>query len=656
MSVLKVKDRQTGSWKTIKSIKGDKGDPGSVTIADAELDITVDGSNNLLEIIQKICDKIGLEYQTELKANYLGFVTPMDGAYSDWVYNNMNRFGDDIYWTYLSYQTHWNGRGLHICRTVKYNTKTRETEWWYNKFEGSDFAASALIWEPTDECFYLFNPTYRYKSDDLGRTWTREQHGGAPSSSSRKNLHYMTRLSNGRYIVAVDDKSAYTISISDDKGMTWTTRNPFSANYCLTHAKFYELDPENDPGTVVVYFFNPAYTTVSTQANRKTSSRYFAISHDYGTTWTEPKICEGELAYAAVSYMTGAFAKYGGVYHYFAAERLPDVNNQLQIGRVRWFTGTKEQVLTGTMELQGVLADVTVKTSVTTTNIWSAMSESDSGNIGCCVGSDGIYVVFGSIIDQLRSGKDYYGSNQGLKMYRIGVTDIGDAEDTYLDKNYITEMNAKRAALSTDHDYYAYSAAAGSILSNLPGVTYRQYGDGSRMLPYQGKLAIPVGNADFELNLIYRTYNHKIPRNDGVTGYVPLMIIGLQTVEGKLYALYGNPYAGVLNAEGEGNALAGALYSADTSYAYLTMKRVNGDLFITLNGTTIKNPPFDQYVHKSQMMIQGIDSDSIVWNYELFSDDGAMASYVEGMDNIAVGGIRMLTLDIDSGDESAGDE
>ena len=277
----------------------------SFDVNNSEMNLSIDNTNTLILLLQKICDKIGIEYGVKLSVNYMGFVSPMDGAYSDWVYNNMYTIGNDIYFSYMFPQTHWNTKKDNRSRMSKYNVVDRKVEYWERMCDGESFAASATIYNPDDNCFYSFNTSYRFKSDDMGKTWTKE-----PITGLSNSPHYLTRLSNGRLIVAPDSTSLYCFAISDDNGLTWRQFNPFKSNYCVTHCRFYEI--ENN--TIVAYFFHPYINTTADTRNSE-SYRWYSISFDNGETWSEPEHCHGDLEKAGVSYMTGAFAFYGGVYH-----------------------------------------------------------------------------------------------------------------------------------------------------------------------------------------------------------------------------------------------------------------------------------------------------------------------------------------------------
>lgn len=611
--------------------------PVEFDINGKEMDISIDGSNTLIELLQKICDKLQIKYGIKLYSNYLGFVTPMDGAYSDWVYNNIYPIDDKIYFSYMFPQTHWNQKKDSRSRMCVYDTKTKTYEYWERICEGESFAASATIYDPDDATFYSFNSEYRYKSTDNGRTWEKEDISGMPNSP-----HYLTRLSNGSLIVAPDSTTLHQFAKSTDKGLTWSTFNPFLSSYNLSHCRFFEIDD----GTVVAYFFNPYISSTSTDRESE-STRYFSVSTDYGETWTEPEKCKGELEKAGVSYMTGAFAYYGGVYHYIAAERLPETDKPDKIGRIRWFSGTKEELFSGNLKLVEEIDSVVAKT-LNGKNGWNSTSISDSGNIGCCVGADGLYVIFGSILDQFYTTASFICSNQGLKMFRLGTADIGNKTDEYYDETQMERLNKLYSEKSKDHTLYIFDDQT----TNIEGVEL--FGIESQYaIPKIAKKIIPVGTGDFEVNAIFTFKNFKII-NDLWSAYAPYMPIGFQTSDGTLHGFLGkevNQYG--LNAGSTDSTSNPFMLACGNGKAYITIKRESGHLFFTLNGATITDPIYDNYAYKENYMLPEVTQDSLVWNYEPGSEEGAFLNFLDSNStdwnkrNI-VSGFKMLTIDIPS--------
>lgn len=611
--------------------------PVEFDINGKEMDISIDGSNTLIELLQKICDKLQIKYGIKLYSNYLGFVTPMDGAYSDWVYNNMYPIDGKIYFSYMFPQTHWNQKKDERSRMCVYDTKTKTYEYWERICEGESFAASATIYDPDDATFYSFNSDYRFKSPDNGRTWEKESISGMPNSP-----HYLTRLSNGDLIVAPDSTTLHQFAKSSDKGLTWSTFNPFSLSYNLSHCRFYEVED----GTVVAYFFNPYISDTKIDRSSE-STRYFAVSTDYGETWSEPEKCQGDLEKAGVSYMTGAFAYYGGVYHYITAERLPETDKPDKIGRIRWFSGTKEELLTGNLKLVEEIDSVVAK-SLNGNNGWNSTSISDSGNIGCCVGADGLYVIFGSILDQFYTTASFICSNQGLKMFRLGTSDIGNKTDEYYDETQMERLNKLYSEKSKDHTFYIFDDQT----TNIEGVEL--FGNESQYaIPKIAKKIIPVGTGDFEVNAIFTFKNFGIT-NDLWSSYAPYMPIGFQTSAGTLHGFLGketNQYG--FNAGSTDTSSNPFMLACGNGKAYITIKRESGHLFFTLNGATITDPVYDNYAYKESYMLPEVTQDSLVWNYEPGSEEGAFLNFLDSNSadwnkkNI-VSGFKMLTIDIPS--------
>lgn len=611
--------------------------PVEFDINGKEMDISIDGSNTLIELLQKICNKLQIKYGIKLYSNYLGFVTPMDGAYSDWVYNNMYPIDDKIYFSYMFPQTHWNQKKDERSRMCVYDTKTKTYEYWERICEGESFAASATIYDPDDATFYSFNSDYRFKSPDNGRTWEKESISGMPNSP-----HYLTRLSNGDLIVAPDSTALHQFAKSSDKGLTWSTFNPFSLSYNLSHCRFFEVED----GTVVAYFFNPYISDTKIDRSSE-STRYFSVSTDYGETWSEPEKCQGDLEKAGVSYMTGAFAYYGGVYHYITAERLPETDKPDKIGRIRWFSGTKEELLTGNLKLVEEIDSVIAK-SLNGGNGWNSTSISDSGNIGCCVGADGLYVIFGSILDQFYTTSSFICSNQGLKMFRLGTSDIGNKTDEYYDETQMERLEKLYGEKSKDHTFYIFDDQTTNIEDvELFGI------EGQYAIPKMAKKIIPVGTGDFELNAIFTFKNFGIT-NDLWAFYAPYMPIGFQTSAGTLHGFLGkevNQYG--FNAGSTDASNNPFMLACGNGKAYITIKRENGHLFFTLNGATITDPVYDNYAYKESYMLPEVTQDSLVWNYEPGSEEGAFLNFLDSNSadwnkrNI-VSGFKMLTIDIPS--------
>lgn len=609
--------------------------PVEFDINGKEMDISIDGSNTLIELLQKICDKLQIKYGIKLYSNYLGFVTPMDGAYSDWVYNNMYPIDDKIYFSYMFPQTHWNQKKDSRSRMCVYDTKTKTYEYWERICEGEGFAASAMIYDREEDAFYSFNSQFRFKSIDKGKTWTKQAITGMPNSP-----HYLTRLTNGDLIVAPDSTTLHQFAKSKDKGLTWSTFNPFSLSYNLSHCRFFEIED----GIVVAYFFNPYIS--DTRIDRSSeSTRYFTVSTDYGETWTEPEKCQGDLEKAGVSYMTGAFAYYGGVYHYIAAERLPETDKPDKIGRIRWFSGTKEELLSGNLKLVEEIDSVVAK-SLNGNNGWNSTSISDSGNIGCCIGADGLYVIFGSILDQFYTTSSFICSNQGLKMFRLGTSDIGNKTDEYYDETQMERLDKLYSEKSKDHTFYIFDDQT----TNIEGVEL--FGvESEYAIPKVAKKIIPVGTGDFEVNAIFTFKNFGIT-NDLWSVYAPYMPIGFQTSDGTLHGFLGkevNQYG--FNAGSTDASNNPFMLACGSGTAYITIKRENGHLFFTLNGATITDPVYDNYAYKENYMLPEVNQDSLVWNYEPGAEEGAFLNFLDSNSadwnkrNI-VSGFKMLIIDI----------
>ena len=609
--------------------------PVEFDINEKEMDISIDGSNTLIELLQKICDKLQIKYNIKLYSNYMGFVTPMDGAYADWVYNNMYPIDDKIYFSFLIPQTHWNQKKDERSRMCVYDTKTHMYEYWERLYDGKGFAASATVYDYEEDTFYSFDSKYRYKSTDKGKTWERDSITGVSN-----NLHYLVLLSNGTMLVAPDSTTLYRFAKSYDKGLTWTTFNPFTSNYNVSHCRFFEIGN----GKIVAYFFSPYVGIVNWTTE---STRYCAVSNDYGETWSDPKKCSGDLEKAGVSYMTGAIAYYGGLYHYITAERLPDKEKKDQIGRVRWFSGTEEELLVGNLKLVGVI-DSVIAESLNGGDGWNSTSISDSGNIGCCVGADGLYVIFGSILDQFYTTSQFICSNQGLKMFRLGTTDIGDKIDEYYDETQMERLDKLYNAKSKGHTFYIFDDQTTNIEDvELFGI------EGKYAIPKMAKKIIPVGDKDFELNAIFRFKNMQI-NNSLWTQYAPYMPIGFQTSEGELHGYVGkavNQYG--LNAGSTDTSNNPFMLACGTGTAYITIKRKNKHLFLTLNGATIKDPVYDNYAFKEHYKLPDVMEDSLVWNYEPGSDDGTFVNFLNENSgswnkNYLIAGFKMLTIDIPS--------
>lgn len=128
---------------------------------------------------------------------------------------------------------------------------------------------------------------HRFSSTNNGTTWADDGEyvvNDTYSLSDPKKFFSVSKLKSGRLIGVYDDtvvrvNSKNTIiAISDDDGMTWTTKdiNGSTTEVGVVEQTFVELDDE----TIISYGRKNNYTV--------TNSSYISFSYDNGDNWTKP--------------------------------------------------------------------------------------------------------------------------------------------------------------------------------------------------------------------------------------------------------------------------------------------------------------------------------------------------------------------------------
>lgn len=548
--------------------------------------------------------------------SWRGLITPINGVYQQAFYNNGIAVGDKIYFQRsASHHSHWNADSYpttdrFFCYDTTNNTLTSKP----CLYNDQPFHMSSL-WEK-DGIIYGFGYPYRYKTTDLGDTWQRED-----MTAPQYDPCPVFKLRSGRIIGTMLARTKY-LMITDDNGLTWQTISPFS-NFSfvttMTHGTICEL---ND---CVVLYFNCPFKS----GNTDSSKRYVSVSYDDGDTWTEPKLCVGDLQIAGRGIAAGGFGFLDGKYHFIVGNRYEykkDDSGKAIIGDLRWYVGTAADVKNGTMLLRKVLAETKA------TNIFRNMSSEDTGNGGVCFCNGALYCNWGNLIYN-RAVANQYMSNQGIEMYRIGLEKEDDAEP-YWNTDYVAKFNALAQAASHQHNYYFY----GPNDTNLP--IEQWYGNDSYgYAPNVGKFVLPMGEGDFEINCVV------LSGLDGgaLPGAGTKIAAGYESVGGELHGLgkTGSHKIGV-DMTSDSSTSAGSL-PISTGWTYLTIKRESENLTITANGVTLTNPEFGWDASKSTLL-QGVEVDSFVCN--LNATDEQMQTWINSKPSMFnVRGIKMLVID-----------
>lgn len=609
----------------------------------AEMSISVGGDDELLLILQKICDKIGLDYSTELYASFKGFVTPFDGAYSGWMYDNMVPVGNKIYMIYVYMQSHYNTMGeskksRFVCYDTETETVTFTKECMYN---GNHF--DAWILKYIDGVFYAWDSAgYRYATSNLGNTWTREQCTGKPVDET----HYTVTTHTGRIIGCPHSYDRRYYLYSDDNGLTWSkVDNPYGnytngSQYICSHNTLYEVDNK-----IVAYLSAPFGTSIN-----QNGVRYVSVSEDDGLTWSEPTACTGDLANAGATYTCGQILHFAGQYHYIANYRYSSSTEMTSTGiggYIKWYKGSASDLLNGTLSLVD-----TIYTQSGTTG-----RKDDFGNGGGCVCNGAMYFNTGTTTN-------YPGitpaSSQGIRLFKFGATEEADTDVPAWDTNYKSRFNALLSAKSTTPRYYFYSNVndmdTQSTRINDSDIgfvnnfgTWAQIGRyQSTNLPQNPNFSYTVGSADFEVNCIFAT---SFTNDYGQTTVQPSVIVGMETSDGKLHTVQhqaGNNYRYALNYADTSTSQPAMLNAREQSPTCITFKRKNGVLSLEVNGVTIIEPIYSsvQAVNKflqntgvDTIFVSLIGLDGNVSEYETYWTDKQTAK------TAYLGGFIMLTID-----------
>lgn len=547
--------------------------------------------------------------------SWRGLITPINGVYQQAYYNNGIAVGDKIYFQRsASHHSHYNADGhptvdLFFCYDTTNNTMTSKP----CMYDGSQFHMSSL-WEK-DGIIYGFGYPYRYKTADLGDTWQRED-----MTTPQYDPCPVFKLRSGRIIGTMLARTKY-LMITDDNGLTWRTISPFS-NYSfvttMTHGTICELDD------CVVLYFNCPFRS----GNTDSSKRYVSVSYDDGDTWTEPKLCVGDLQIAGRGIAPGGFGYLGGKYHFVVGNRYEykkDDSGKAIIGDLRWYVGTAEDVKNGTMLLRKVLAETKAGTS------YRNMSSEDTGNSGVTFCNGALYCNWGNLIYN-RAVSNQYMSNQGIEMFRIGLAKEDDAEP-YWDTNYAAKFNALAQAASHQHNYYFYSPED----TNLSQWTWFGYAK-SGYVPNAGKIAVPIGDGDFEINCIANGNVDQV----GLSASWPRLFAGVEMASGDLHAFGGSGSPKGFDMTSDSGFPAGSLMGSNGD-TYITIKRTGNNLAITVNGVTMTNPAFGWEKSKASV-VQNVAVDSFVINYN--ATDENMQSWINtNPRDYNMRGLKMLVID-----------
>lgn len=612
----------------------------SVVVLMGGVDITSTAYSNGQISIASVTGNVIISASAETTLSYSsfkGFVTPFNGAYNDWMYDKMIPVGNKIYMNYCYMQSHYNSTGeskksVLLC----YDTETETVEWERTCIcDGVIF--NSQIMKLIDGKLYIWNGDgYRYESSNWGQTWTKTACTGMSS-----DYHYAIVTSTGRIIASAPGSSTHNYLYSDDVGLTWSTiSNPFgSTTYVTSHNCFYEED-----GKIVVYLFAPMYTN-----NTQNATRYVSYSEDNGATWTTPVACTGDLASAGSSYMTGQIIKFGGEYHYITAVRYYDSSDTTG-GRLEWYKGTFAELLSGTLTL--------VKTIYKN---YGFSRIDDTGNMGACACNGAIYVnVAGLLV--VPGGAST--SNQGIRLFKLTKEQEADAVVPEMNENFKAIYDALLVGQSTSPRYYLYNgetdvsvehsrAYGGSIptpIINFGDVDFNIMGKfATAYMPNVPILRYEVDNKDFEVNAVVGAF---YDAQFGQTERKLFVLIGFEKADGTIHAfIHGSSYSAVLNTadtSGIASGMLGGQTSQEKKYVCITFKRVNGDLYLSVDGVTIKNPIYSNVQDNSRFQSQ-LGKDNIFISF--IGNDGDTSLYdtwyETGIANTtsSYSGIRLLTID-----------
>lgn len=555
---------------------------------------------------------------------YKGLITPIDGAYVQGFYNNGVAIGDKIYFPRNdTTKAHWNPEEYPVLTTFYcYDTTTNTLTSKIPLYEGERFHINGMWYDGT--AIYGFGLPYRYKTTDFGETWTREE----MTSVGTYQPTPIYRLRSGRLIGTVLNRESF-LMISDDNGLTWTTLSPFTSEqfdgalYTMSHGTICELDDS------IALYFNTPIALYGAGVQNNDSQRYVSVSYDDGNTWSAPKKCSDDLGIAGYGISPGGFGYLGNKYHYVVGLRYKwkSYDSKLNVvGELKWYTGSADDVKNGTMELRKVLDHTLVPKKTDD----AAMSSEDTGNGGVCLCNGKLYCNYGNIIYNHDDNERQYISNQGIEMYCISLSKEKD-EEPYWDANFKAKFDALMEEKSTAYEYYFYSPTETNLKYSWFGYANRGY------IPNVGKFAIPLGNGDYEINVVYGSGLQ-------ISTSAPKICAGLEVVSDNSLHAFGAVTAdgGERSFDHTNSRRKSASLPARDDGGYLTFKKQNGKLTIAVNGVTLTNPKFDWTMGKSSVW-QEATTDTYVYNAN--ATDEEVAEYIASAPrDFNMGGLKLLTI------------
>lgn len=491
-------------------------------------------------------------------SSYQGLLTPMDGSYNDWIYNTMSVIDDEIYYTFNHPQTHWNAAedqgttlgiynpqtGLKVFKEILYNGQpvTTHTGWSINN------------------TYYVLNQTDLFYSEDSGETWKHNSVEGL-----RYEPNYIYSLKSGRLISVFDDRNFKKLAISDDNGKTWEEYEAFYGEYEFTHVSMIEIDD-----CIVAYFFEE-YTTNPEDISEV---RCYSVSYNQGESWSMPKECQGDLRNAGLGYMSGTIQYLGGKYHYITGERLfPCEENDFSAGKLKWYSGTKEELLNGSLKYVDCIYDMQISNN---SNFNWDVLKSDFGNVGGCTWNNNIFIACGSLV---YSKSIEVISNQQQKLFCVSTIEKKDLVDVWIDNKWNEKMERTLSQKNiSSWDYYFYGKDYQNMFeqNKIYQAKDKKYGFTIAVDNYN----IPLDNYDYRIEVIYQMSN-----------LADNLFVGVQHPDGtcdgvgrSAINLYG------FNCGIDMNTAMLSCGSGDTSYpAYMILEKINDEYMATINGTTIYN-------------------------------------------------------------------
>lgn len=523
----------------------------------------------------------------ELRSRFAGRLTPMNGAYNDWIYNSMTPVNGKIYYVFSGPASHYNADGYDNPGSFGcYNPKTGTVEFIKSVIDVDDNNRYPnSLWYKDGVLYGIDKNTHvRVSTSDFGDTWTSDALTG---SMVNRTLNYPCVLRSGR-IIASNETTAYNeLYYSDDNGINWETINKPWGDNSHSHANFYELDD-----CVVAYFRDK----FSNDGNLETMPvRMLSVSYDDGLTWSTPVQATGEFASCGQSFNTGSVEYLDGMYHFFSYERIhPTAENGMVCGQIRWFTGTANNLKNGTMSYKGTVHRVVVNgTGV------SSVLISDTGNAGSCLLDDTIYIGYCCLVCD-----PWPQSTSMVRLFEIGYSHAQDApKDWVVDENWeSTGLTALASKDTSNWDYYVYSNTVQNIFGSGVNLSAGTLGDFTHVNTDAKTVSVSLGTGDYRVELLV----DNMPFHSALA-------YGIKHVDGTFDGLGGGSNSLVFNRTKDIWDMGALPGLGRNNYApapcYMIIERKNGHMYATVKGFQIHDWIY-HYTHSTLPEIPEVTEDT----------------------------------------------